>query len=855
MSDQDRVIAETPATLPAGRGELDSTIAETLPSLGADQGKLNVALSNELVQLLSDQLYQSPLKAVEELVVNSYDAEAKECRVYVPTPDNDSYPFVVVYDDGIGMDKGGLEDLWHIGRSNKRSEEVEARARRKQIGKFGIGKLATYAIANRITYVTRKSSEIRAVTLDFRKFSNEATGAQSPVTLTVRQVDDWSLLRDDANFEAICQASGVSREALFERERDTWTFCILEDLKEKVKKLRLGRLRWVLSTAMPLINDFHLFLNGQEIASSKEGYDAAVEFSVHELPPERLESLQQTTGEEWDVVDSCLRSESFPAGVRGPVLVTKRSLHGKSDDLLRSNGFFIRVRGRLVNENEPLFGLTPGSYETFNRFRADLDVDDLDAVVTAPREGVESSELKNKLRALMSEVFNEARQRYQKVTKAREHGERYKREEERNYVDPRYVEYSIADVLVSQGNVQGKVEADESWFYLEIKSDSNPQEIARILYSQPRRSYSYVYTQRGRLERLVKFDPATSTFLINEDHDLVRSHADDGRAQWLLEDFVTAEALLEVYLREHQVPSHVVGGVLERRDGLLRRLSEDHPFSLKAISAKLRESADDERDLEMVLVAAARALGFVATHIGGDSEPDGIARFTDYPSGEQKIILEAKSSGGVPSLSHIDYAGLQEHMDNHNAQGCLLVAPSYPGARRGSSSAASNRSERGRISCWTVEQLAQVVAAAESRHITARDVLDIVLNHFAPDDVAPAVERLLRQPNWQIRDLYLAVLKALRSLEGRLPDRPRTVDMVLTEVSHDEEFVGIQGKNVEKAIRELAHASQGLMNVSGDNIILVHGSYEEIERRLNGLTGQAGEPRRGSTFRSNNNGS
>lgn len=832
--------------------EPDITISETLSSLGADQGKLDVALSNELVQLLSDQLYQSPLKAIEELVVNSYDAEAKECRVYVPGPSDEHQGFVVVYDDGIGMNKEGLEELWHIGRSNKRSEEIEARAHRKQIGKFGIGKLATYAISNRITHVTRKSSEILAVTLDFRKFSNDHTGASRPVKLTVRRVDDWDRLREDPSFKTICKASDVDFENLFVSAERTWTFCILEELKDKVKALRLGRLRWVLSTAMPLVNDFHLFLNGEEIVSSKGEYETAVEFDVHELPDERLNSLQKTTGENWKIEGDCLLSESFPAGIRGPVLVTKRSLHGKSDDLLRSNGFFIRVRGRLVNENEPLFGLTPGNYEIFNRFRADLDVDDMDTVVTAPREGVESSGLKTKLRFLMSEVFNEARQRYNKIIEKRESKEQNKGEDERNFVDSRYVEHPIADVLANQGDTQGGVEADESWFYLEIDQEADPQEIARALYSQPRRNYSYIYTHRGRLGRLVKFNPATSTFFINEDHDLIRSHVDDGRAQWLLEDLVTAEALLEVYLKEYQVPSHVVGEILERRDGLLRRLSEDHPFSLKAISARLRESENDERDLEMGLVAAARALGFVATHISGDSEPDGIARFTDYPSGEQKITLEAKSSDKVPSLGAIDFAGLQEHVGRHKAQGCLLLAPKYPGASRGDESAASYRGVQGKISCWTVDQLARVVAAAESRHITARNILDIVLNCFTPDDVASAIEQLLQQPDWQVRELYLAILKALGSLEGRLPDRPRTVDMILTEVSNDPTFTGIEGKNVEKAIRELAHASQGLMNVSGDNI-LVHGSYEEIERRLNGLTRRSGEPRRSSTFRSNNN--
>ena len=48
----------------------------------------------------------------------------------------------------------------------------------------------------------------------------------------------------------------------------------------------------------------------------------------------------------------------------------------------------------------------------------------------------------------------------------------------------------------------------------------------------------------------MKFDPKESTFYINSDHDLVSAYYDDPRAQYLLEDLVTAEAVLEVYLRE-----------------------------------------------------------------------------------------------------------------------------------------------------------------------------------------------------------------------------------------------------------------------------------------------------------------
>src|SRR5207244_2127975 len=118
-------------------------------------------------------------------------------------------------------------------------------------------------------------------------------------------------------------------------------------------------------------------------------------------------------------------------------------------------------------------------------------------------------------------------------------------------------------------------------------------------------------------------------------------------------------------------------------------LSRDHPYSLAAIAGNLRDSANQEHDLEVALVVAARALGFVATHIGGDCEPDGIAEFRSYPDEELKMTLEAKSSAMTPELSNIDFAGLWEHMDRNKASGCLLAAPSYPGMSRGADSAVS----------------------------------------------------------------------------------------------------------------------------------------------------------------------
>lgn len=139
-------------------------IFETLQRAGEKQSDARVRISNELVQLLSDQLYQSPLKAIEELVVNSYDADAKICRLFVPDSTElaqiDGRRFVVVFDNGVGLSQAGILDLWQVGRSNKRTAEIARRRARKQIGKFGIGKLATYTIANNLTYISKTSDGI-----------------------------------------------------------------------------------------------------------------------------------------------------------------------------------------------------------------------------------------------------------------------------------------------------------------------------------------------------------------------------------------------------------------------------------------------------------------------------------------------------------------------------------------------------------------------------------------------------------------------------------------------------------------------------------------------------------------------
>ena len=824
-------------------------IANAIDNFDELGAPVEVSVSYELIQLLSDQLYQSPLKAIEELVVNAYDADASKCRVYVPPPSDSDKNFAIVFDDGIGMDYAGLVELWKIGRSNKREQEIQSKRKRKQIGKFGIGKLATYAIANRLTYVTKSSQgSILSVTVDFTKFSPSPTGKVQPIHLPVRDIDDWDRFSDESYISEIFNTTGIHSDAL--DETDSWTIAILEDLKPKARKIKEASLKWVLSTAMPLRPDFRLYLNGQEIQSSKEDYEEVVTFDLKDLPEERLKSLQKSTGENWFVQGESLKSNSFASGITGTVRVTEKSLYGgKSDDLQRIHGFFIQVRGRLINEDDPLFGLRPLRYGTFNRLRANIDADDLDQGLKVSRDTVEESELKENFRRILREIFNEADARYLIETDDTKTAGQPK-EGEKKIVSPYQVEYPIADALTIQKADSQGTEADEDWFYIEIDADTDLEELIQSLYTTPRDKFRYQYRGDNLASRLVRFNPRTSTFWLNQDHELVKEYAGDGQAKRLLEDFVTAEALLEIYLKESRLPPHIVGGVLEQRDSLLRRLVKDKTYMLSTIGKLLRDAATDANELEVMIVVAARGLGFVATHISGAGEPDGIARFIEYPGGEKKITLEAKSSDEVPSLSTIDFAGLQSHVAQNRADGCLLVAPGYPGQSKADNEVA-RRAQSHKISCWTVEQFAKFAEDAELRQFNARDLLDIVLNHFSPDDVTAKLQEMTSQPSKSKSPLYHAILQSLQDLEGRMIDNPRNIGMITTEVSRRAGFGEITQSEIRKAIRDMIGLSDGQLMLLKDDDVILHVAPGELASSLSHLTKQDINSRRISEFRYN----
>jgi hypothetical protein len=156
--------------------------------------------------------------------------------------------------------------------------------------------VATYAIAHQITYISRRGSEIYHVTCDYRLFKSNPEGGTDAVPLVVRKISDFSQIRDEAGFVALCTALGLNPKDLTNGKYDTWTICLLEALKPKAADIKLGRLNWVIRTALPLRVDFKVYLNSSEVVSAKEDIATVVSFAPGDIATNRINAMNERWG-------------------------------------------------------------------------------------------------------------------------------------------------------------------------------------------------------------------------------------------------------------------------------------------------------------------------------------------------------------------------------------------------------------------------------------------------------------------------------------------------------------------------------------------------------------------------------
>lgn len=824
-----------------------TTFSTDSASLGEVEQTVTVQISMSVMSLLSEQLYASPLKAIEELVVNSWDADATTCLVCTPLEDQRQ---IVVFDDGFGMGLEAITDLWHIGRSRKGDTKLD----RRKIGKFGIGKLASYAVASNATYVSKErgSSDVYVVTIDFDDLHGSSRDDVSKQALEIRKTNVADL-KQVQSFSQILQRLTFEGELVDLDGLESWTIVILESLKDRSVSLQSsGRLSWVLSTAMPRASDFRLYLNGERIASSKDKLKNRVSFPVHDLPAKRLSALNKD-GDNWHISDGALVSDQFPNGITGTVIVTERSLFtegGKSEDLGRSHGFFIRVHGRLLNESDPYFGTKPQSFATWYRFAADLEVPDLNEQITAARDSAGQSGLVPQLRALLLELFREAREQSDQKDKNDERPAVRDIESRRQYVSRSSVERPLADALIRVSRPQS--ERSGHWSLLAPITKDDVASLLEDLYKETGERHSYVISGRenGEDRPFAELDPRHHALTLNENHPLSLEYGSDDVSRRLLGLFGVSEALLEVYLVQAGLDSEMVNELLRQRDTLLRSLAMELMSNPNALAKELRESARDGVDskrFEIAVVASMRLMGFASQQKSNAGNSDGFASFTLFGGEDLSIALETKA-GEVPELSRCDLAAVTAHRVADGAKGALFVAVGLPGNASDDDSQIAQRARQQEVSCWTVEQLATLVEAADVRRINTRDVFDIVTTAFAPGEVQSRLDDILT-PSYSDVDVYREVIASLRAGEGRPSSGPRQIGFYYALVQDPAIVHELTQEQFTNALEDLAVASRGLITVdSKEECVQIFGDLDEIERRVASFTKGKSLPRRMGNF-------
>ena len=635
----------------------------TFAAIGDKTDKIEVRLSYRIVELFSEGLYTSPNKAVEELVANSFDAGAQKIHVLLSSNLHDQDATITVFDDGEGMAQEGLKRHWLIGISNKRKLSALPRGR-QQIGKFGIGKLATYVLANRLTHISKCGGKYYSTSMDYRTIDrrvDQQIEPKSPIELALRELTEKQA-RQAVEPWTETAAFKTAETLLFgQGSPESWTLSVMSSLKPKVHEIKRGTLAWVLRTALPLRPDFGIWLNGQALESSKEGKGLLKRWvlgkDLVKLPrpsPKRI-----ATSEDLNVAESsehrCGLDVPRLGRITGYAEAYNDLLTGKSDEIGRSYGFFVYVYGRLLNVDDGHFGISPDElrHGTFGRFRLVVHMDGLDSGLRSNREAIGEGPLLATAQDVLRSIFNAVRPLI----------ETHDRDEPPGAKLARVLAASPASlsrrpiVDLSKAVATGRSKSR----YLIVPEYESTEELEAFFADLEKRAadeadrfitgFTIDFEGSSR-DAIARFDTQSGILRLNGWHPFVAAFHDEFTNKRLgqpLELLAMAEVLTEAHLHIFGVETSKIENVLSARDQLLRNLTnESGRQSALSLANALSEARNSPDRLEKAVCDGFRSLGFDVTPLGKRGEPDGVAAAhlsadDQGKSRHYRVSLEAKS--------------------------------------------------------------------------------------------------------------------------------------------------------------------------------------------------------------------
>lgn len=180
---------------------------------------------------LGDELIRNESVALLELIKNSYDACASKVTLSMFSVDDTKKGTIVVKDDGIGMDRNIIENVWmEPGSEHKRELLHDVNFRKKcgrtVLGEKGLGRFAAHKLGDEIELISRKgrSKEVY-LKIDWTVFKKKTYLSNVPIKITERKPQ-------------IFTGNKTGTKIVIKKFRSSWTRAMLRDVYRSFNSLR-----------------------------------------------------------------------------------------------------------------------------------------------------------------------------------------------------------------------------------------------------------------------------------------------------------------------------------------------------------------------------------------------------------------------------------------------------------------------------------------------------------------------------------------------------------------------------------------------------------------------------------------
>ena len=731
---------------------------------------VEVNISYDIIRHVSAQLYTNPRKAIEELICNSYDAGAKVCYVALP---KDATGSLMVLDNGKSMDLEGLKKLWHVADSPKYHGEGKDRIEndRMQIGKFGVGKLAAFALGEKLTHVVCVKGNIRLVSVGQRDIKQKNIN-QAPLfeVLSIPLEKAIPLLEP--------RLANLPRP--WSKGWDTWTLALVEEIDPGAsgRALMIGVLRRMITTALPLSVDFEVFLEGEKVPKKEidsSDIEVKVEITDLDLQEKIQEALQAFWQETLEVKLEDVPKKYFdlkvaavpnPQNVRekvhalivpelGPVIgnaiLTKTSL--TTEKLIErgyaNNGFAIRANGKLINPEDELFGVTARSHAYWSRFIANLEIPGLDRVLLVQRNAIsENSNEAQVARTIIRTLFN--------FTRVKDDDLR------RKEVD--YVPESFGSRLLTFSPINGPIALSG------LTEGALPE---KGLYS-----LDVDFSSLGAAGPAVRYDPVEQKILVNEDHPLIEALDDFGgnskALRHVIGEVLAGTQMAKGYLRSQSVSEKVVEDTGEIIEVSVRSAAGFVVDEMEVYIKDIDEASYiGGKQFENAVVSAFRSLRLATTRFGASDEPDGIIEIPIAGAPNLRISVEAKGSKGIITHTELSEATVSRHSGEFNCDHAIAIARVFATEGIEGKESALLRETKGKVPLITTAGIAHLLRLHKKRQFTYDKVEKILTTWKHPDDLLQFIDETWKEmPELGLMSLILQIAHEQMEKDQTNPPEP-----------------------------------------------------------------------------------